>query len=196
MACRTYKRKHHMKHKRKQRNHMATITLPSSITLPSPYTDDDILSALGNYTQEFGTPLAEDWNYLIVAFSKARYASLNPSRQTLFNEYAGLGLDGKVTEQKAILDAALASDQPYIDEEIDLQLGGNGAANPAPGTTMAMRRFAYGYLSGPAYNPAPNPPPPTLPPSGPIPYTLVPPPPYAAPASAVSATQPPPYAGP
>lgn len=153
------------------------ITLPSGKTLPDNHTDQDISDALGPYSQEFGTPAAADWDYLIVAYDKARYASLNPVRTLLFDNYVQFGLDGNQTGQKDLIDQAMVSDQPNIDEEIDLELGGNGAANKSPGTVMAQRRFAYGYTSGPAYTLTP-PATPVMPPSGPIVYTLVPPPPY------------------
>jgi hypothetical protein len=159
------------------------ITLPSGKQLPDNYTDQDIFTTLGAYSQEFGTPTAADWDYLIVAFDQARYLSLNPARKALFDNYTNLNnpaLDGyDPAAAQAELDEAVKSDQPYVDEEIDLQMGSNGPANKAPGTIMAQRRFAYMYTSGPAYSPTPVPP--VLPPSGPIPYTLVPPPPYVAP---------------
>jgi hypothetical protein len=177
------------------------VTLPSGKILSNHYTDQDILNVLGNYTQ--GGPSTPDWNYLIDAYDAARYAGLNPARQSLFDRYVAAGLEGNTTEQKELIDSALASDQPYIDEEIDLQYGGNGVANRSPGTVQAQRRFAYGWTSGPAYSPNPDPPPPTTttPPPGPIAYTLVPPPPYTVMATTNSSPipgvdyQPLPYAG-
>jgi hypothetical protein len=158
------------------------MQLPSGITLPDNYSDQDIFDALGAYTQQFGTPAAADWNFLIQKYDAARFASLNPVRQSLFNNYTPWNNPAlpeyNQAAAQALLDDALKSDQPNVDQQIDLEFGGNGAANLSPGTIMAMRRFAYMYTSGPAYSRMPVPV--VLPPSGPIVYTLVPPDPYVA----------------
>lgn len=135
--------------------------------------DEQILEALGPYTQS--EPPNPDYDALIVAYDKARYASLNPARQALFDNYVKLELIGDEAGQKKLLDAALASDQPLIDEEIDLQYSGGGSANKSPGTVMAMRRFAYFYLTTSAYISVPGG---TSP--GQITNTLIPPAPYVA----------------
>ena len=169
------------------------IKLPSGKILSSHYTDQDILNVLGNYEQGAPYPASADWEFLIVRYDEARYASLNPARQALFNNYVGAVLSGNNQEQDDLVKAALDSDQPLIDYETDMVLGGNGPENASPGTLQAQRRFAYGYTSGPAYSK--NAPPPTIPPSGPIVYTLVPPPPYVKVARPGVDFQPAPYAG-
>ena len=111
--------------------------------------DEQILEILGPYTQ----PSNAAYEALILAYDSARYASLNPARQNLFNNYGKLTLAGDTAGALDLLNIALASDQgTTIDEEIDLLWGGQGAANQSPGSTMAMRRFAYMKLSGPSYN--------------------------------------------
>jgi hypothetical protein len=145
------------------------MPLPSG--LPNPYTDEDIYALLGQYTQS--EPPDPNWDALIVAYDAARFKSLNPARQALFNGYAAAGAKGDTKTQNQLLGAAQASDQPLIDEEIDLQFGGNGPANKSPGTFMAMRRFAYFYMTTPAYAPTGQSSP------GNITNTLVPPSPYS-----------------
>jgi hypothetical protein len=156
--------------------------MPQIPGLPSPYTDNDILNTFGPFSQ----PPSPGYEDVIEAYDAAYLASLNPAQKAFFQFYAEYSNPGSPqynpTTAQALYDDVAASDQPNIDPAAAIW------GLTSIGTVQAMRRFAYGYTSGPALaNPSGPQPTPSIPPSGPIVYTLVPPAPY--PSSAHSASK-------
>jgi hypothetical protein len=153
------------------------LTLPSGKTLPDNYTDQDIINTLGTYTQSF--PEDPDYAFIIKRYDDAYPLSLNPAHLAFTMHYADYSapFSPRFAPEKAteLYNAMTASDQPYGDPA-EVAWGIRSM-----GTVMAMRRIDYGYTEGPQFFPDPtNTTGVTIPPTGPIKYTLVPPPPYKA----------------